>query len=136
MAILVLLLLLLALPYFLHRTQPTKELVVSVYDKTVPQKPALQHEGLTWFLTHHAYPSSEGTIFDGQDHYLGYHPDRKQPIVDLTGLDPRTDLLYITDTYGIYRTGEGFSRTEPPKERATSFGEDPVIMMQKRSESS
>ena len=115
MAILVLLLLLLALPYFLHRTQPTKELVVSVYDKTVPQKPALQHEGLTWFLTHHAYPSSEGTIFDGQEHYLGYHPDCEQPIVDLTGLDPRTDLLYITDTYGIYRTGEGFSRTEPPQ---------------------
>jgi len=30
-------------------------------------------------------------------------------------LDPRTDLLYITDTYGIYKSGEGFSRTELPQ---------------------
>jgi len=46
MGILAVLLLLLAFPYILHRIQPIKSLVVSVYDKTVPQKPALQHEGL------------------------------------------------------------------------------------------
>jgi len=109
--LLLLLSILLSLPFVLWLLTPTKNLTVTVYDKSVPTTKAEQHQNLGWFLSHFKYPTEEGTRFRTQTTYLGYHPGEENPIRDLSSLDERTDLLYIADTYGVYKSGEGFSRT-------------------------
>ncbi|MGH0053925.1 MAG: hypothetical protein ACQ5SW_11090 [Sphaerochaetaceae bacterium] len=113
LTILALLVVCIALPYLLHVIQPARTLVISIYDKTVPTMPALQHEWLSWFLSHYKFPTSDDLIVvEKQERYLGYHPEQQQTIRDLSALTEQTDLLYIADTYGIYKTGEGFIRNQ------------------------
>ena len=102
--------LLITLPIIWWRVIPNAELTVSVYNKTVPDGKAQQHLALSWFLNQYKYPNEEGLLFNPKNTYLGYHPLKEDPVKDLTGLTDKTDLLYIADTYGIYRSGEGFSR--------------------------
>ncbi|MDT3359410.1 MAG: hypothetical protein LIR47_08685 [Spirochaetota bacterium] len=109
--LLLLLSILLSLPFVLWLLTPTKNLTVTVYDKSVPTTKAEQHQNLGWFLSHFKYPTEEGARFRTRSTYLGYHPGEENPIRDLSSLDERTDLLYIADTYGVYKSGEGFSRT-------------------------
>ncbi|MGE4453856.1 MAG: hypothetical protein AB7D92_04920 [Sphaerochaeta sp.] len=110
LSVLFLLLVLVSLPSLLYVFQETKPLVVTIYDKTVPTLPALQHEGLAWFLTHHKYQTQEGLPFGKDKPYLGYHPKQDDPIHDLSEMNEETDLLYISDTYGIYKSGDGLNK--------------------------
>lgn len=100
--LLLLLSILLSLPFVLWLLTPTKNLAVTVYDKSVPTTKAEQHQNLGWFLSHFKYPTEEGARFRTRSTYLGYHPGEENPIRDLSSLDERTDLLYIADTYGVY----------------------------------
>lgn len=128
-SIIIFLLVILALPYLLYLIQPTNQLIVSVYDKTVPSLPALQHEGLAWFLKHTKVPTDQGTIFAKDESYLGYKPQDEQPIVNLSELSEQTDLLYIADTYGIYTSDAGFSTTQGIHEGSNLIGEVPANQM-------
>lgn len=103
--------LVLCLPFVLWLLTPDQDLAVTVYDKTVSTPKAEQHQNVGWFLSHFKFPTQEGERFRTQKTYLGYHPGSEDPIRDLSTLDERTDLLYIADTYGVYKNGEGFSRT-------------------------
>ncbi len=91
------------LPSIIWYFQRTSTLVVTVYDKSVPTSRAEQHLSLSWFLKQFKYPDTDGKIFNPKTTYLGYHPDQEDPISDLTNMSEDTDLLYIADTYGIYR---------------------------------
>ncbi|NLE14633.1 MAG: hypothetical protein GX626_02020 [Spirochaetales bacterium] len=110
-ALLLLILVLLSLPFVLWLLTPRPNLAVTVYDKSVATSKAEQHQNLGWFLSHNKFPTEGGKPFRTQSTYLGYHPKDENPIRDLSTLDERTDLLYIADTYGVYKSGEGFSRT-------------------------
>ncbi len=109
--LLLLLLFLVCLPFMLWLLSPVQDLSVTVYNKTVTTSHVEQHQKLGWFLSHFKFPTQEGGRFRAQSTYLGYHPKEENPIRDLSRLDERTDLLYIADTYGVYKRGEGFSRT-------------------------
>jgi hypothetical protein len=109
--LLLLILVLLSLPFALWLLTPRPNLAVTVYDKSVATAKAEQHQNLGWFLSHNKFPTEEGKPFRTQSTYLGYHPREDNPIRDLSTLDEKTDLLYIADTYGVYKSGEGFSRT-------------------------
>ena len=109
--LLLLILVLLSLPFALWLLTPRPNLAITVYDKSVATAKAEQHQNLGWFLSHNKFPTEEGKPFRTQSTYLGYHPREDNPIRDLSTLDEKTDLLYIADTYGVYKSGEGFSRT-------------------------
>ena len=110
-ALLFLLALVLSLPFVLWLLTPNQDVQVTVYDKSVATLKAEQHQNLGWFLSHFKVPTQEGARFRTQKTYLGYHPKSENPIQDLSSMDERTDLLYIADTYGVYKSGEGFLRT-------------------------
>ena len=89
--------------------QPYVDLGIQVVDYTVPFDDYREHAGLFWLLSHHkirpphAQPE-HGEPWDLARDYIGYRPtDREHPQrlarVDLT----HTSLLYIADTYGVYR---------------------------------
>ncbi len=99
------------LPFLLWVLTPTKDLAVLLYDKTVPDQQATQHEGLSWFLTHYKYPNQDGLLFDSDQAYLGYHPQAEVQKQELESIPPTVDLLYLADTYGVYKNAEGFLRT-------------------------
>ncbi|MGE4583697.1 MAG: hypothetical protein AB7C91_03535 [Sphaerochaeta sp.] len=114
---------LLSLPFFLWLLTPEQNLTVTVYDKSVPNPSShAHHEALAWLLLHDKYPTASGTLFDKRITYLGYHPQLANPIQDLSGLDDRTDVLYIADTYGVYRKGEGFIRNQTAGESNLIWG--------------
>lgn len=102
MIILLSLTFLIMLPFLLYLIAPTKNLAVTVYDKTVPDRVASQHQVIGWFLRQQKYLTDEGRLFRTSSSYRGYHPKNKE-IVGLSPLTEKTDLLYIADTYGIYR---------------------------------
>jgi len=109
--LLLIILVVVSLPFALHQMSPPKELAITIYNKTVPTIKEEQHRHLLWFLQHHKYLTSDGTFFTKAGSYLGYHPTQEEPIKDLSTLNERTDVLYLADTYGIYRDAEGLSRT-------------------------
>ncbi|MFA6732916.1 MAG: hypothetical protein WCS07_09280, partial [Sphaerochaeta sp.] len=109
--LLLIILVVVSLPFALHQMSPPKELAITIYDKTVPSIGEEQHRSLLWFLLHHKYLTQEGMFFSKAGSYLGYHPGKEDPIRDLSLLDERTDVLYLADTYGIYRNAEGLSRS-------------------------
>jgi len=111
--LLLFLIVLLSLPFFLWHTTQMSTLSITVYDKTVKEDTG-HHEALAWFLRQHRYPTRDGYIFDSETSYLGYHPDLVNPIIDLSSLDDRTDLLYIADTYGVFKAPEDVGQGESP----------------------
>jgi len=112
--LLLIILVVVSLPFALHQMSPARELAITIYDKTVPTKAAEQHRSLLWFMQHYKYPTPDGSLFGKTGSHLGYNPEDAEPIKDLTFMDPRTDVLYVADTYGVYRNAEGFSRTTVP----------------------
>ena len=110
---LVLIVVLLLIPILLWRLSGMSPLSVTVYDKTVQETPE-HHESLAWFLRQHRYPTRDGYIFDADSSYLGYHPAIPEPVIDLRSLDERTDLLYVADTYGVFKPPEDVAEGESP----------------------
>lgn len=94
---------LMLIPTLVWHLRDEPSLVTTIYDKTVTDSSVSQHHALEWFLLQYKYRAEGGEPSAYDIPYLGYHPDSSQMIQDLTPLDSRTDLLYIADTYGVYR---------------------------------
>lgn len=96
---------LLILPVILWFFLPTKHLTIVVLDKTVPDTSYREHRGLFWVLNNSRYVKEDGSFYHYSSDYYGYHPGtktRSYTIKDLPVVLPQTDLIYITDTYGVY----------------------------------
>ncbi len=113
MALLLFLLLIVVTPWLVWVLRAPLELYSVVYDKTVPEASGHQHAGLLWFLNHWKVPTTEGVPFDNRKDYYGYFPDaaENERIKPLPELEAYTDLVYIADTYGVYKGAPG---TEAP----------------------
>jgi hypothetical protein len=117
------LLLLIALPWIVWMIQEERSLVVTIYDKTVPDTSYREHKGLMWLLNHRKLTKAEGGKFNYEQDYYGFHPqaDRQyevRPLPDAQGL-ASTDLLYMTDAYGVYE--EEFFGHHPDGNRSKSL---------------
>ena len=101
-------------PWLIWLSRPTLPLSVLVYNKTVPDTSAKAHVGLGWLLHHFKLHDISGDPFSATTTYRGYHPGESEEnrIVPLGPVPEDMDLVYIADTYGIYRNGEGFSRSD------------------------
>lgn len=82
----------------------TQALNVAILDKTVPDTTFREHKGLMWLLNYWKYVKNDMTAYSLQNDYFGYVPGKGEPytVRDLD-MSERYDLLYITDTYGVYK---------------------------------
>ena len=112
--IIVLLLLMLPLISFLFWVfMPSTELKVLILDKTVLTKRGQEHRSFDWILAHNKYVKPNDKIYRISPDYFGFFPlkDKKFIIRDLDKYNDQQldsiantfDMIYYTDTYGIYR---------------------------------
>ncbi len=108
----VLVFLLLISPFVIWVITPTVPVSLLVYTKTVPALPVQHHAGLAWFLHHSKMFNESGVRHQMPISYRGRHllPSGDSDIVPLGPLPDDLDIVYISDTYGVYREGEGFIR--------------------------
>jgi len=78
---------------------------VWIVDKTVPMTDYREHKGLTWVLNHNKIVSEKtGKLFRYDKDYFGFFPISKD-VYDVRNLPDKKetpDLIYLTDTYGVY----------------------------------
>ena len=95
-------------PILIWYTLPKRPLHIVVVDKTVPLDNYREHSTLFWIFKHLKYVDPSDFHFYEREHdYYGYFP-HDGTVSDSTamGLD-HADLLYLADTYGIYRDHNG-----------------------------
>ena len=106
---------------------PNRNMQVALIDKTVLTPKGQEHISLNWVLTNERFTKSNGDLYKSERDYFGFFPlaDEKYELKGLERFDDNqlhqmassADLVYITDTYGIY-SNEWF-KIEDPKERST-----------------
>lgn len=97
---------LVASPFILWISQPYRQLDVWVVDKTVPYPDFREHAGLFWLLNNEKI-SKPGTkvLYDVRTDYYGFYPTSKEEwsTIPMPHTAKKPDLIYIADTYGVYR---------------------------------
>lgn len=79
----------------------SKHLTVHVIDKTVPKKDYREHNGLFQVLEHEKVVKPTGELYDIGKDYYGFDPYDKVPGPTYEA-DSVPDLIYVTDTYGVF----------------------------------
>jgi hypothetical protein len=86
-----------------------------VVDYTVPFDNYREHSGLFWLLNHRkvrpphalqkrAADPEGGEPWDPATDYVGYRPTDREHPVRISHVDrKRTDMIYVADTYGVYK---------------------------------
>lgn len=83
-----------------------------VVDKTVPETDYREHRAIYWVAEHRHFINPDGSFYDHEKDYLGYHPtDGRQELITEELLENH-NLLYLADTYGIYDYEEGLKAYE------------------------
>lgn len=94
------------LPFALWQIFPYSELNVWAIDKTVPYTNYREHSGFFWVLKNEkvSNPTTK-RLYDDTSDYFGFHPyaDGEWRGVALPTNAPKPDLIYIIDTYGVYK---------------------------------
>ena len=100
------LVLLVAAPFLLWQVFPYRELNVWAIDKTVPYPDYREHVGLFWILKNEKI-SKPGAkqLYSEKSDYFGFYPYGKNEWrgSPLPSGGARPDIIYITDTYGVYK---------------------------------
>ena len=102
---LVLIIFILSLPFIIWRFEPTKNLNVLIIDKTVPDTTYREHSGFMWILNNLKVKiGNTAAAFNYDKDYYGFFPlpNQKYTIKELPTNLQKTDLIYLTDTYGVY----------------------------------
>lgn len=102
--ILVLVLLVLSSPLIIWIFLPVSELGVLVLDKTVPEIDCQEHRSFFWILNHFKYGKPQTKQrYDYKRDYYGYFPESGSADQDSTFDCSQADVVYLTDSYGIYQ---------------------------------
>ncbi len=93
--------------------KPSHGLRVQVVDKTVPLTNYREHARLMWLLSQAKVPTQEGRLLWNKTRdYVGYDPKTSE-VTQLKDTDlENRDLLYIADTYGVYRLDYATERNQ------------------------
>jgi hypothetical protein len=93
-----------ATPMAVWKWKPSQVLNVAVLDKTVPDETFREHKGLMWLLNYFKYVKNDRTAYSVSNDYFGYVPGAEgSHTVRELNLSDNYDLLYIADTYGVYK---------------------------------
>jgi len=114
-AFIVVLVIIFALPivsFFKWSFQPKKPLKILILDKTVPTLERDKHRSFNWILNHNKYVKPNKRRYSYKKDYMGFYPlrplrekqwDRKViRLSEVLNLADSLDVLYYTDTYGVY----------------------------------
>ena len=91
---------------------PKTKLVIAIVDKTVLDAGGQEHASLTWVLRNQKYSKTDDQLYGVKRDYFGFFPKENKKY-DLKGLErfsmgqldqisSLSDMIYVTDTYGIY----------------------------------
>lgn len=128
------LILVLLLPFWLWLAwflTPKRNLEVAILDKTVLTTKGQEHTSLTWMLNNNRFAKRSDKLYKAAKDYFGFFPEDNFEY-KLKGLERFTpdqldqlsddaDLLYITDTYGIYKN-EWFSSAQNTERSGMVYG--------------
>ncbi|MGV8905534.1 MAG: hypothetical protein ACOH15_02910 [Acetobacterium sp.] len=99
-------LIILAAPFVFWMVQPTKTLAVVIVDKTVPDTSYREHKGFMWILNNLKIENKNSQQpFKYEEDYYGFFPlpNEEYMIKELPDDLGTPDLIYLTDTYGVYK---------------------------------
>lgn len=92
---------------------PQKKVVTAIIDKTVLTRQGQEHISLTWMLNYHKFTKTTTKPYRPGSDYYGFFPleDEKFRLKglerfnakQLARLSDDADIVYFTDTYGIYK---------------------------------
>jgi hypothetical protein len=92
---------------------PKRKLVAAIIDKTVQTTEGQEHISLDWVLTQEKFTKNNNQLYRSDKDYFGFFPGnrKKYQLHGLEALDEEqinhlsdeADLVYMTDSYGIYR---------------------------------
>ncbi|WP_026898016.1 hypothetical protein [Daejeonella oryzae] len=93
---------------------PKTKLVIAIVDKTVLNVAGQEHASLTWVLRNQKYSKTNDDLYGVKKDYFGFFPKENKEY-ELKGLEKfstdqldqigtLSDMMYVTDTYGIYST--------------------------------
>ena len=105
-AILAITIFLIARPFYEWSKLPSSQMNIWVVDKTVPKPDYREHKALTWVINHEKILNSKtGDIFKQDEDYYGYFPlgGRKFEIKPIPTKVEYPDMIFLTDTYGVYQ---------------------------------
>ena len=97
------------LPWACYEMRPARRIDLCVLDKTVPFRNWYEHRSLYWLLGHLNVVKANGTSYAFERDYLGAYPppvpgDPPERTRDLSVEDvAAARLIYLADTYGVYR---------------------------------
>jgi hypothetical protein len=98
--------LILIVPFAVWQVSRFRELGIWVVDKTVPYPDYREHKGLFWILKNEkiSKPGSR-QLYNEKSDYFGFYPYGKDEWkgIELPEESVRPDLIYIADTYGVYK---------------------------------
>ena len=91
---------------------PKTPLIIAIVDKTVLSADGQEHASLTWVLRNQKYSKANNELYKVKTDYFGFFP-KSDHKYELKGLERFThkqldeisslsDMMYVTDTYGIY----------------------------------
>lgn len=103
---LIILLIIVASPFIVWMVKPSKNLNVIVIDKTVPDTTYREHKGFMWILNNLKITHGDSKAsFNYDKDYYGFIPlgNEKYTIKDLPENLGKPNLIYLTDTYGVYK---------------------------------
>lgn len=90
-----------------------RKLVVAIVDKTVLNKKGQEHVSINWILNQEKFTKNRKELYNREKDYYGFFPldDQKFQVKGLERfsnsrleqLSKDVDLVYLTDTYGIYK---------------------------------
>ncbi|MBC3889372.1 hypothetical protein GH810_13740 [Acetobacterium paludosum] len=93
-------------PFGVWFVQPSKTLDVVIIDKTVPDTTYREHKGLMWILNNLKVNNGElNKPFKYEEDYYGFFPlnNEQYTIKEIPDNLGKPDLIYLTDTYGVYK---------------------------------
>jgi len=93
-------------PFLLWQWKEERTLDMIVIDKTVPIDDYREHQGLFWILENAKLTKPDGSWYRAESDYYGNHPSTGIADRNLS-LHRHPDLIYVTDTYGVYRADLG-----------------------------
>ncbi|MBY0144938.1 hypothetical protein [Neobacillus niacini] len=110
-------------PFWLWKFQPSKELKVLIFDKTVPDQTYREHKGLVWILNNAKYIKENKKSYEINEDYKGFVPkDGQQYSITSLPKDLKDyDLYYLTDQYGVYEE-DFIGKNETGERSSIMFG--------------
>ena len=98
------LVILIAGPPVAWKLQKNRTATITIVDESVTDEKRSSHSGLVWMAEHMRIRTTDLNAY-GPDDYYGYFPGAGEKIRQFgTGALENTDLLYLADAYGVWRS--------------------------------